>query len=384
MKAITLSADYLHSPHRSSIPAPNDHRLAQPEHPSPGDGLDPTSLDDRALASVRSFLAQGESRNTRRSVDSAMRYWSAWFELRYHRPLGFPVQAATVMQFIIDHLERLSDDGSLSHDLPDDVDEQLVKRGVKAARGALALNTVMHRIAILSSAHRERKLPTPTDDSNVYELLESIRRAYAVRGVRPSRKTALTKDLLEAVLNTCGDDLKGIRDRAILLFAFSSGGRRRSEVCEAVMENLQVVGENAYVYRLARSKTDPTGEDHASDAYKPIVGVAASALTKWLAASGITSGPIFRRIRRKTVTNEMLSGDSIHYIVQHRTALAGLVGSFGAHSLRSGFVTEAGRQNISLGEVMAMTGHRCAKTALQYFQAGAMQSNRAAKLIDYR
>jgi hypothetical protein len=29
---------------------------------------------------------------------------------------------------------------------------------------------------------------------------------------------------------TCTDGLLGLRDRALLLFAFSSGGRRRSEV----------------------------------------------------------------------------------------------------------------------------------------------------------
>jgi hypothetical protein len=43
-------------------------------------------------------------------------------------------------------------------------------------------------------------------------------------------------------------------------------------------------------------------------------------------------------------------------IVKRRAQLAGLEGDFGAHSLRSGFVTEAGRQNIPLGDTMAMTG----------------------------
>jgi hypothetical protein len=46
-------------------------------------------------------------------------------------------------------------------------------------------------------------------------------------------------------------------------------------------------------------------------------------------------------------------------IVKRRAQLAGLEGDFGAHSLRSGFVTEAGRQNIPLGATMAMTGQSC-------------------------
>jgi hypothetical protein len=37
-------------------------------------------------------------------------------------------------------------------------------------------------------------------------------------------------------------------------------------------------------------------------------------------------------------------------IVKRRAALAGLDGDFSAHSLRSGFMTEAGRQNVPLAE----------------------------------
>jgi lysine/ornithine N-monooxygenase len=39
-------------------------------------------------------------------------------------------------------------------------------------------------------------------------------------------------------------------------------------------------------------------------------------------------------------------------------------GAFSAHSLRSGFVTEAGRQQIPLAETMAMTGHRSVQTVI--------------------
>ena len=54
---------------------------------------------------------------------------------------------------------------------------------------------------------------------------------------------------------------------------------------------------------------------------------------------------------------------------------------FGAHSLRSGFVTEAGRQNVPLGDTMAMTGHRSIQTVMRYFQTGAVQQSQAANLL---
>jgi integrase len=58
--------------------------------------------------------------------------------------------------------------------------------------------------------------------------------------------------------------------------------------------------------------------------------------------------------------------------------LAGLEGDFGAHSLRSGFVTEAGRQNVPMKEAMQLTGHRSLATFLRYFQSGAVQLSAAA------
>jgi integrase len=79
--------------------------------------------------------------------------------------------------------------------------------------------------------------------------------------------------------------------------------------------------------------------------------------------------------------SKLFSGQAIWLIVKRRAQLAGLVGDFGAHSLRSGFVTEAGRQNVPLGEGMALTGHRSVSMFLRYFQPGALQLSAAANLM---
>jgi hypothetical protein len=140
------------------------------------------------------------------------------------------------------------------------------------------------------------------------------------------------------------DGLIGVRDRTLLLFAWASGGRRRSEVTGAVMEQLIAIDANTYLYRLIHSKTDRAGA--ANQIENPLVGVAATALTEWLQASKITSGPIFRRIRGSVVV-EALEPQAVRDIVKRRAALAGLNGDFSALSLRSGFMTEAGRQNVT-------------------------------------
>jgi hypothetical protein len=44
-------------------------------------------------------------------------------------------------------------------------------------------------------------------------------------------------------------------------------------------------------------------------------------------------------------------------------------------------MTEAGRQNVPLGEAMALTGHRSVQTAVRYFQAGAVEKSQAGNLL---
>jgi integrase len=339
--------------------------------------LNPHVLHAQAEASVRALYQAGESANTARSYASALRYWAAWFRLRYRADLALPVPIPVVLQFVVDHVARM-EGGTRIYDLPLAIDEALVSAGFKDHVGSPKLSTVTHRLSVLSKAHTLREATNPVRDVAVQELLRRIRRAHAQRGELPTPKQALTKDPLEAMLSTCTDGLIGVRDRALLLFAWASGGRRRSEVTSAVMEQLVTVDANTYLYRLTHSKTNQTGT--GSGIEKPLVGVAATALKAWLEASGITEGMIFRRIRGSVIA-EPLEPQAVRAIVKRRAALAGLEGDYSAHSLRSGFMTEAGRQNVPLGEAMALTGHRSVQTALRYFQTGAVAQTQAANLL---
>jgi hypothetical protein len=58
------------------------------------------------------------------------------------------------------------------------------------------------------------------------------------------------------------------------------------------------------------------------------------------------------------VLEDGLDPKAVREIAQERCVLAGLEGEFSAHSLRSGFVTEAGRRKMPAADAMAMTGHR--------------------------
>ncbi len=353
----------------------NGLTLAASEQPP---ALQPEHLAAGAADAVREVLAEAASANTTRSYAAALRYWAAWFQGRYGQPITLPVPPAAVVQFVVDHLARKSKTG-LTWELPLALDTPLVAAGLKQRPGPLKLSTIVHRVAVLSAAHQLKKLANPCEAPEVRQLLAKGRRAAHKRGERPRKKTAITRTELEALVTTCEDTLTGLRDRALLYFAFASGGRRRSEVAAADLSDLRRMGARGYVYRLEHGKTLQDGPKATSTPDKPILGAAADALAAWLEAAGLTEGPIFRRLWGTTI-GPGLSSKSVADIVQKRAHLAGLEGDFGGHSLRSGFVTEGARQGVALPALMAMTDHRSVASVVGYFQAGGVADNPAAKL----
>lgn len=339
----------------------------------------PEQLAQQAADAVRELLAEAAAANTTRSYATALRYWAGWHQARFGVELTLPVNEAVVIQFLVDHIQRKTKT-SLISELPPTLDQALVAAGLKAKVGPLKLSTVVQRVAVLSTAHKLKRLVNPCELPSVRTLLSRARRASVKRGERPTKKTAITRAELEAMLATCDDSLEGQRDRALLCFGFASGGRRRSEIAAADMRDLRKVGEDGYIYRLEYSKTQQAGARVDSTPDKPILGRSAEALSTWLEAAQIREGAIFRRLWKDRVGPALLPG-SVATIVKRRAMLARLEGDFGAHSLRSGFVTEAGKQGVPLPAVMAMTEHRSVASVIGYFQSGQAEDNPAARLL---
>ncbi|WP_296252837.1 site-specific integrase, partial [Pseudomonas sp. UBA4194] len=341
--------------------------------------LDPNTVAREAQDAVAAFVIAGTAENTVRSYRTALAYWAAWLQLRYGQVLGDgPVSVPVTLQFVVDHLSRPLPDGGWTHLLPPLVDAALVNAKVKAKPGPLAFSTVSHRLAVLGKWHRLKDWDSPTETSALKTLLRDAGKAQVRRGIAVRKKTAVVVEPLQAMLATCDDGVRGIRDRALLLLAWSGGGRRRSEVVGLRVGDVRRLDEDTWLYALGATKTDLGGMRRE----KPLRGPAAHALAAWLDVAPASAGPLFRRLYKGgKVGTTGLSGDQVARIVQRRAKLAGLDGDWAAHSLRSGFVTEAGRQGVPLGEVMAMTEHRSVATVMGYFQAGSLLGSKATQLL---
>ena len=130
--------------------------------------------------------------------------------------------------------------------------------------------------------------------------------------------------------------------------------------------------------RLGRTKTTSADDDR----FAVIAGRPVEALKAWLAAARIEAGPVFRSIDRwGNLDGKALSAQTINAIVKKRAGLAGIEpGKVSAHGLRSGYLTEAARQGVSLPEAMAQSQHRSVQQAARYYDEAGRRTGKAVRL----
>ena len=305
------------------------------------------------------------SHNTVFAHEGDIVYWAAWLSA-----LGFIpnvlISKQDVIKFIFQHAE------GLDHE----IDKILVDQKYKSRLGPHKLSTIKRRVASLSICFDMKKWPNPCRDKDVKFILQELTKKYNTS--KPTVK-AITKGILNDMLNTCGNKLIDIRDRAILLFAWGSGGRKRSEITEAQMKNLNKLPEGEFTYTIPKGNI--TQEEKGI--MVPLKGTVAKALQDWLTSSNITDGYIFRSVHKGESLGKKLSPIDILRIVRRRLKKAGYnEKEFGAHSLRSGFIAEAGKKNKPISDVMALTTHKSVTAIMRYYNTCSIANNKAANLAD--
>ncbi|PDT82141.1 integrase [Sinorhizobium sp. BJ1] len=346
-------------------------------------------LTDADVETLRHLVNEGMGANTLRALTSDLAYLEVWAMAATESPLPWPAPEALLLKFVAHHLwdpQRRETDPE--HGMPADVADALRRVGVLRTAGPHAPDTVRRRLANWSTLTKWRGL----DGAFASPALKSAIR-LAVRAVpRPRRRKsakAVTGDVLAKLLATCsGDSLRDLRDRAILMVAFASGGRRRSEVAGLRKEQLTIEAPvtvedgsplPSLSIHLGRTKNSGARQDEV--VY--LTGRPVEALNAWLTTAKIDSGSVFRAIDRwGNVSRRALDPKAVNDIVKRRVAEAGLEpGEFSAHGLRSGFLTEAAIRNIPLLEAMDQSRHRSVQQASSYYNDASRKTGRAAQLL---
>jgi hypothetical protein len=92
----------------------------------------------------------------------------------------------------------------------------------------------------------------------------------------------------------------------------------------------------------------------------------------WLTASGIRTGPIWRRIQHGRVTTEF-SPQGFYKIIVKRAQQAGLTGITG-RSLRAGFVVAATEKEVPMPTIKWLSGHRSGEPVWRYQRPVTLES----------
>ncbi|WP_077121929.1 tyrosine-type recombinase/integrase [Agrobacterium rosae] len=346
-------------------------------------------LTDQDIETLRHLVNAGMGTNTLRALTSDLAYLEAWGLATTGSSLPWPAPEALLLKFVAHHLwdpEKRATDPD--HGMPAAVDDKLRKQRFLKSVGPHAPATVRRRLANWSTLTKWRGL----DGAFTSPALKSAIR-HAVRAVPRTRRRksarAVTGDVLAKLLATCaGDGLRDLRDRAILMVAFASGGRRRSEIAGLRAEQLTVeppieVPDGpplpSLAIHLGRTKT--TSGDQDDSVY--LTGRPVEALYAWMSAAKIDKGSVFRGIGRwGTVSKRAIDPQSINAILKQRAQMAGLEpGEFSAHGLRSGYLTEAANRGIPLPEAMEQSQHRSVQQASSYYNSATRRSGRAARML---
>ncbi|WP_245457441.1 site-specific integrase [Rhizobium leguminosarum] len=303
--------------------------------------------------------------------------------------VGFLLRCYSTPKFVAHHLwDPQHRETDRDHGMPAGVDENLRSQGFLKSVGPHAPATVRRRLANWSTLSKWRGFDGAFASPALKSAIRLAIRAAPRQRLRKSAK-AVTGDVLAKLLATCAtDSLRDLRDRAILMVAFASGGRRRSEIAGLRREQLTVeppieVPDGpplpSLAIHLGRTKTT-TGEQ---DDIVYLTGRPVEALNAWMAAGKIESGSVFRGIGRwGTVSRRALDPQSVNAILKQRAVRAGLdVGEFSAHGLRSGYLTEAANRGIPLPEAMEQSRHRSVQQASSYYNNATRRSGRAARML---
>lgn len=157
--------------------------------------------------------------------------------------------------------------------------------------------------ASIAKIHQLLDLKDPTSTSLVKLRLQAIRRRLgtAQKQARPLRFKGPVRNVerdaprglnVRALLESCAEDLPGLRDRALLSAGYDTGLRASELVAIEVEHIIEAIDPDARLLTIRRSKGDQEGE--GATAYLSPRTV--RALAAWLEGAGITVGPVFRRV----------------------------------------------------------------------------------------
>jgi integrase len=316
---------------------------------------------DRLVETARDYARRAASENTLKAYAKDWAQFARWCRMRGADPL--PSSPQLIGLYIAD----LAAQGGMAP-------SQSASRPQPASR-SLSVSSIERRLSGLTWGYAQRGERLDRKDRHITTVLAGIRRKHARP---PVQKEAILPEDLRDMLATLPHNLRGLRDRAILLIGFA-GGLRRSEIVSLDHGKDDTPNSGGWVEVLEdgvlitlRGKTGWREVEigrGSSDQTCPV-----HVLSQWLHYAKIDFGPLFVAVSRNGLkaTSERLSDKHVARLIKSCAREAGLrpdlpenerIALFSGHSLRAGLASSA---EVDERYVQKQLGHASAEMTRRY------------------
>ncbi len=304
---------------------------------------------DRLVDTARDYAKASTAENTNKAYAADWKHFARWCRLKGTEPL--PPSPEMIGLYLTDLVAP--------------------KNGVPA----LSVSTIDRKLSGLAWNYAQRGFNLDRKNRHIAAVLAGIKRKHARP---PGQKEAILAEDILAMVATLPFDLRGLRDRAILLLGYA-GGLRRSEIVSLdhgkddtpdsggwveILDDGAILTLNAKTgwreVEIGRGSSEQTCPVHA--------------LEQWMHFAKIDFGPVFVRTSRdgKRALNARLNDKHVARLIKATVLKSGIrselsekerLALFSGHSLRAGLASSA---EVDERYVQKQLGHASAEMTRRY------------------
>ena len=222
-------------------------------------------------------------------------------------------------------------------------------------------------VAAISSIHKLNLLDDPTQHPIV--KIE-MRRMHRTLGRYSQQAFGITAPILEKMIGATTNNLRGVRDRALLLLAYDSMCRR-SELVYLKISDILIDSEDDITQmkiRLRKSKTD----QELQGKWIFISQRAAEAINQWINQAKLDDGYLFRGINNAIDITHELKSSQINRIYKRLAKAAKLtkevIDHISGHSMRVGAAQDLLKSGASMPMIMNKGRWSKTDTVMRYLE----------------
>lgn len=321
----------------------DDDRISLPVHVAGSGAL------NRLVDTARDYAKASTAENTNKAYAADWKHFARWCRLKGAEPL--PPSSEMIGLY-------LADLAAPTNGSP-----------------ALSVSTIERRLSGLAWNYAQRGFTLDRKNRHIASVLAGIKRKHARPPVQ--KEAILAEDIL-AMVATLPYDLRGLRDRAILLLGYA-GGLRRSEIVSLDVHKddtpdsggwIEILEKGALLTLNAKTGWREVEVSRGSkDQTCPV-----HALEQWLHFAKIDFGPVFVGTSRdgNRATETRLNDKHVARLIKRTVLDAGIrselpekerLAMFSGHSLRSGLASSA---EVDERYVQKQLGHASAEMTRRY------------------